>query len=137
MPEPIRKQETDVEPVRRSGLNSIERTVLEGEVVDVLRCIYDPEIPVNIYDLGLIYEVAVDESADARIVMTLTSPMCPVAEECRWRSKKGEVDPLTQERYSRAHLGPAVLHRSNVRRGQAPAGFAVIFANLTAVIEAI
>ncbi|KAA0236944.1 MAG: DUF59 domain-containing protein [Armatimonadetes bacterium] len=81
MPEPIRKQETDVEPVRRSGLNSIERTVLEGEVVDVLRCIYDPEIPVNIYDLGLIYEVAVDESADARIVMTLTSPMCPVAEE--------------------------------------------------------
>lgn len=81
MPEPIRKQETDVEPVRRSGLNSIERTVLEGEVVDVLRCIYDPEIPVNIYDLGLIYEVAVDESAGARIVMTLTSPMCPVAEE--------------------------------------------------------
>ncbi|MCK6632636.1 MAG: iron-sulfur cluster assembly protein [Fimbriimonadaceae bacterium] len=81
MPEPIRKQETDVEPVRRSGLNSIERTVLEGEVVDVLRCIYDPEIPVNIYDLGLIYEVAVDENADARIVMTLTSPMCPVAEE--------------------------------------------------------
>lgn len=80
MPEPIRKQETEVESARKSGLNSIERTVLEGEVVDVLRCIYDPEIPVNIYDLGLIYEVAVDENAEARIVMTLTSPMCPVAE---------------------------------------------------------
>lgn len=80
MPEPIRKQETAEEPLRKSGLNPIERTVLEGEVVDVLRCIYDPEIPVNIYDLGLIYEVSVDENAHARVVMTLTSPMCPVAE---------------------------------------------------------
>jgi FeS assembly SUF system protein len=53
---------------------------LEQEIVDVLKTIFDPEIPVNIYDLGLIYEVNVDEQGAARIVMTLTSPNCPVAE---------------------------------------------------------
>ena len=50
------------------------------KVIDVLREIYDPEIPVNIYEIGLIYEVNVDEDAKAHILMTLTSPMCPVAE---------------------------------------------------------
>jgi FeS assembly SUF system protein len=50
-------------------------------LIDALRTIFDPEIPVNIYDLGLIYEVSVEDSGDAHIRMTLTSPMCPVAEE--------------------------------------------------------
>lgn len=53
---------------------------LEAAVIDVLRSCYDPEIPVNIYDLGLIYEVRVDAGDQAYIRMTLTSPMCPVAE---------------------------------------------------------
>jgi FeS assembly SUF system protein len=61
-------------------LNSIEITLLENEVTDMLRSIYDPEIPVNIYDLGLIYDVTVDEDANAKVLMTLTSPNCPVAE---------------------------------------------------------
>lgn len=61
------------------SLNSIERSMLEHEVTEVLRCIYDPEIPVNIYDLGLIYNVDVDEQANVHILMTLTSPACPVA----------------------------------------------------------
>jgi FeS assembly SUF system protein len=52
---------------------------LEGRVKDVLKSIYDPEIPVNIYELGLIYEVAVTPFADVHIRMTLTSPNCPVA----------------------------------------------------------
>ena len=52
---------------------------LESQVVEALRTIYDPEIPVNIYDLGLIYDVVVDDDSSVRIRMTLTSPMCPVA----------------------------------------------------------
>lgn len=50
------------------------------QVVEVLHTIYDPEIPVDIYELGLIYDVEVSEDCDVRIEMTLTSPSCPVAE---------------------------------------------------------
>ena len=50
------------------------------EVVGVICEIYDPEIPVNIYELGLIYDVEISEDRDVRIEMTLTSPNCPVAE---------------------------------------------------------
>jgi len=53
---------------------------LRDEVIKILQNIYDPEIPVNIYELGLIYEVNVDDDANVHVLMTLTSPMCPVAE---------------------------------------------------------
>lgn len=53
---------------------------LQQAVIDALKEIYDPEIPVNIYDLGLIYGVEVDDEADATVTMTLTTPHCPVAE---------------------------------------------------------
>ncbi|KLE32188.1 SUF system Fe-S cluster assembly protein [Aurantiacibacter gangjinensis] len=53
---------------------------LHQAVIDALKEIYDPEIPVNIYDLGLIYNVEVAEDADVVITMTLTTPNCPVAE---------------------------------------------------------
>ena len=56
-------------------------------VVDALKDIYDPEIPVNIYDLGLIYGVDVSDEADVMVTMTLTTPHCPVAE-----SMPGEVE---------------------------------------------
>jgi FeS assembly SUF system protein len=52
---------------------------LEKQVVDVLRTCYDPEIPVNIYELGLIYKVDVAPPGAVHVTMTLTSPMCPVA----------------------------------------------------------
>ena len=52
---------------------------LEAEVIEAMRTIYDPEIPVNIYDLGLIYEVTADQDGFVKIEMTLTSPACPVA----------------------------------------------------------
>ena len=56
-------------------------TDLIGEkVVSVLKTIYDPEIPVDIYELGLIYDVFVNEDYNVKIIMTLTSPNCPVAE---------------------------------------------------------
>ncbi len=50
------------------------------DIVDVLRSIFDPEIPVDIYELGLIYDVQVSSEGDVKILMTLTSPNCPVAE---------------------------------------------------------
>ena len=52
---------------------------IEAEVIEALRTVYDPEIPVNIYDLGLIYEVKVEPSGAVGIRMTLTSPNCPAA----------------------------------------------------------
>ncbi len=54
--------------------------VVKDTVIEVLKTIFDPEIPVNIYDIGLIYEIEVSDAGDAHILMTLTSPMCPVAE---------------------------------------------------------
>jgi FeS assembly SUF system protein len=54
---------------------------LESEIGHVLKNIYDPEIPVNIYDLGLIYEIIVDEDQKVEIVMTLTAPNCPMVDE--------------------------------------------------------
>ena len=53
---------------------------LGEKIVTVLKTIYDPEIPVDIYELGLIYDVFVNEDKDVKILMTLTSPNCPVAE---------------------------------------------------------
>ncbi|RMB00583.1 SUF system Fe-S cluster assembly protein [Eilatimonas milleporae] len=60
---------------------------LEADVIAALREIYDPEIPVNIYELGLVYEVDVDDAARVTVTMTLTTPHCPVAE-----SMPGEVE---------------------------------------------
>ncbi len=54
---------------------------MEGDIILTLKNIYDPEIPVNIYDLGLIYEVDVEPSGVANITMTLTAPNCPMADE--------------------------------------------------------
>ena len=55
-------------------------SALQGSVVEILKSVYDPEIPVDIYELGLIYDVAISEDGDATITMTLTTPHCPVAE---------------------------------------------------------
>jgi FeS assembly SUF system protein len=53
---------------------------LKPLVIDALKKVFDPEIPVNIYDLGLIYDIAIDEQASVQIKMTLTAPGCPVAQ---------------------------------------------------------
>lgn len=60
---------------------------LQAAIVEVLKTIFDPEIPVDIYELGLIYDVSVDEDGGAVVTMTLTTPHCPVAE-----SMPGEVE---------------------------------------------
>jgi len=62
-------------------MDPTEQLEIETRIGTVLRSIFDPEIPVNIYDLGLIYEINVDDEHVAHITMTLTAPNCPMAEE--------------------------------------------------------
>ncbi len=57
-----------------------ERTRIEERIVDVLKTVYDPEIPVNIYDLGLIYKIDVKDDSTVDIDMTFTAPTCPAAD---------------------------------------------------------
>lgn len=56
------------------------KTALEANIVMALRQVYDPEIPVNVYDLGLIYEIKVDADNKVDLTMTLTAPNCPIAD---------------------------------------------------------
>jgi FeS assembly SUF system protein len=65
----------------------LEQKLLEGKVIEALREIYDPEIPVNIYELGLIYNITVNPDQTVHVKMTLTAPACPVA-----GSLPGEVE---------------------------------------------
>ena len=57
-----------------------EKTKIEERIVDVLKTVYDPEIPVNIYDLGLIYKVDVKDDGEVELDMTFTAPSCPAAD---------------------------------------------------------
>ena len=67
-------------PLFTGSATEIDTTELGEKIVKVLKTIYDPEIPVDIYELGLIYDVFVNEDYDVKILMTLTTPNCPVAE---------------------------------------------------------
>jgi FeS assembly SUF system protein len=66
-----------------------DKIALEIKIIDVLKSCFDPEIPTNIYDLGLIYEINIDDESNVFTVMTLTSPSCPVA---------GTLPPEVQEK---------------------------------------
>jgi FeS assembly SUF system protein len=71
---------------------------IEADIVKVLKNIFDPEIPVNIYDLGLIYEVDVDDDRKVIVTMTLTAPNCPLADELldEVHEKVGKVEGVTE-----------------------------------------
>ncbi|NLV18980.1 MAG: DUF59 domain-containing protein [Bacteroidetes bacterium] len=62
-------------------MEASEKLEIEARLVGVLKSIYDPEIPVNIYDLGLIYDISIDDDHTVRIKMTLTAPNCPMADQ--------------------------------------------------------
>jgi FeS assembly SUF system protein len=62
-------------------MDSAEHLEIETRIVGVLKSVFDPEIPVNIYDLGLIYNIELDDDHIAHITMTLTAPNCPLVEE--------------------------------------------------------
>ncbi len=61
-------------------MNAINATIIEAQVIEALRSCFDPEIPVNIYELGLVYEVTVSAQGEVTIQMTLTSPHCPAVQ---------------------------------------------------------
>ena len=65
----------------------VDKQALEADIIQALKQCYDPEIPVDIFELGLIYEIGIDDEANVHIKMTLTSPACPVA-----GSLPGEVE---------------------------------------------
>ena len=60
-------------------MTPIEKTALESKIIQALETCYDPEIPVNIFELGLVYKIEIGDMGDVRIKMTLTTPHCPVA----------------------------------------------------------
>ena len=70
---------TDDDTSVTSPVDRLTAQATEARVLEAIRTCYDPEIPVNIYDLGLIYNVDVDAAGSVRVDMTLTSPACPVA----------------------------------------------------------
>src|SRR5690349_8725377 len=80
----------------------IDKTALEANIIAALKTVYDPEIPVNIYDLGLIYKIEIDDIANIKIEMTLTAPGCPVAQtfpgvvENAVRSVEGVTDATVE-----------------------------------------
>jgi FeS assembly SUF system protein len=105
------------ESADRESLGSADVRALEQRVIAALRTVYDPEIPVNIYDLGLVYELTVQATGAVHIRMTLTAPGCPVAQtfpgkvEATVRSVPGVTDaevelvwdpPWSRERMSEA-----------------------------------
>lgn len=61
-------------------MDSNEYLEITNRIIGVLRSVFDPEIPVNIYDLGLIYDISIDDKQVAHVTMTLTAPSCPMAE---------------------------------------------------------
>lgn len=73
--------------VEGTNNQKLDKQELEEKIIQVLKTCYDPEIPVDIFELGLIYEIKIDDEANVNIKMTLTSPACPVA-----GSLPGEVE---------------------------------------------
>lgn len=92
---------------------------LEVRIVDALKTVYDPEIPVNIYDLGLIYEIRVDDDNSVYVKMTLTNPNCPVADELPREVKeaiqhvegikKVELDLVFEPEWSKDNMSEAAM----------------------------
>jgi FeS assembly SUF system protein len=91
--EPIDEQPVaDTTAPAASGGATVDRRTLEIEVIEALSTVYDPEIPVNIYELGLIYDLDISDDGRVKVLMTLTSPACPVA-----GSLPGEVEAKVRD----------------------------------------
>lgn len=92
---------------------------VEELIIETLKTIFDPEIPVDIYELGLIYEINVDDEFNAEVVMTLTSPSCPVAEtmpeevkqkvDAMWSVKAAEVKLVWEPTWTKEMMSEEAL----------------------------
>ncbi|MBQ4633357.1 MAG: DUF59 domain-containing protein [Prevotella sp.] len=80
-----------------------ERTIIEEKIVDVLKTVYDPEIPVNIYDLGLIYKIEVKDDYNVDVDMTFTAPTCPAADFIL-EDVRQKIDGLSEVKSSNVNL---------------------------------
>ena len=93
---PEKETESTPSPASQEGPRNVDD--IKYDLVAALKTVYDPEIPVDIYELGLIYELNVDEKGMVGVVMTLTTPMCPAAEilppevEAKAREVEGVTD---------------------------------------------
>ena len=95
IPTPVIREalkEPDELPVTEKSPLSIETAQLEGQIIEAISTIFDPEIPVNIYELGLIYDLRITADSRVQVDMTLTSPACPVA-----GSLPGEVEQKVRD----------------------------------------
>ena len=93
------KEQTSPEAEGNIGTLGSDSTVdLKSKIIEVIKTCFDPEIPVDIYELGLIYKIDVDPAGSAVIKMTLTSPMCPVAGSLpvEVENKVAAIDGVTQ-----------------------------------------
>jgi len=93
----MKENEPNSEASQESGAGN---EAIKQKVIDVLKTCYDPEIPVDIYELGLVYDVNVDDAGAVKITMTLTSPACPVAESLppQVESKVAAIDGVSSAR---------------------------------------
>ena len=82
-----------------------EKTQIEERIVDVLKTVYDPEIPVNIYDLGMIYKIDVQEDYSVNLDMTFTAPNCPAADYILEDVRFGQCEKCQCQSRLRACLG--------------------------------
>ena len=106
-----------------SSIPAEELEQLTADIVAALKTVYDPEIPADIYELGLIYKIDVDDERNVAVEMTLTSPGCPVAGEMpAWVENAVASVPGVGQVTREAHLRPALGQGPHVRRGQAGAG---------------
>ena len=81
----------------------VDDDTLGDQVIEALRTVYDPEIPVNIFELGLVYKIDVDDDNAVHVDMTLTSPMCPVAETLP-EEVKAKVEAIDGVRAARVNV---------------------------------
>ncbi len=75
------EQQPNAAEIEASAMSGDELERLSGDIISALKTVYDPEIPADIYEIGLIYKVDIDDNRHVKIDMTLTAPGCPVAEE--------------------------------------------------------
>ena len=120
--EPIRKREdVDIEN-KATSLPEAEITRMTDDIVAALKTVYDPEIPADIYELGLIYKVDIEDDRSVKVDMTLTTPNCPSAAELPHDGgERGRERAGREQRQVQRGLGSAVGPEPDVGRGAARA----------------